>query len=106
MAELLRDDGQPLACVTLELSETRQLLVERVISGKSDLLRYYFVEGRHDVLVDLGAVRLRGVLTTRWVGSERRWWVRLAASAQRSCETDAGTVDAGAEHATVAPGSE
>jgi hypothetical protein len=93
MARILGDDGRELAEVTLApgLAENGHgAVVERVSHGSGSLLRYYFVQGRRAVELDLGESRLTGTLSTRWLGGERQWVVRVnddegrpAASAER-----------------------
>lgn len=75
----LRDlDGTELASALLrDGPDGRRLSLERVVAGKGRLLHHYFGDGRRIVLLDLGDVQFRGVLSTMWLGAERRWFVDL-----------------------------
>lgn len=43
------------------------------------LLDFYFARGGHHVVVDLGGVRLKGCIETRWDGQQRHWLIRTDA---------------------------
>ncbi|HEY5476603.1 MAG TPA: hypothetical protein VIK11_07785 [Tepidiformaceae bacterium] len=78
MITLLSDSGKELATGMLKAGRAdRTLELDRVIRGKGQLLHYFFGRGRRAVLVEVGDFRLRGVLATRWIGSERLWQVAL-----------------------------
>lgn len=45
----------------------------------ASLLDFYFARGEHHVIVDLGEVRLKGCIETRWDGQQRHWFIRTDA---------------------------
>lgn len=94
---IVRDlDGVALAVAVLEdCQDGRRLVLGRVVTGKGRLLNHYFGKGLREVLLDSREFRLRGVLSTRWVDTERRWFVEMG-GAQAASES---TVDAdGVQH--------
>ena len=66
------------------------------------LLGYYFARGRRRVVIDLGAVQLRGRLDTRWDGNHRRWFVRTDVAAIVPATLKAASPDAEPPLATPA----
>jgi len=73
-----KPDGAVLATVVLsDVTGGLKLAVDRVIAGKGQLLHHYFGQGLREVLLDSGDFKLNGVLSTRWLDSERRWFVEL-----------------------------
>lgn len=75
----IRDgDGQQLATALADASPSSgELVIQRVVQGKGHLLHHYFGRGLRMVLVDSGDSQLHGTLSTRWLGAERQWIVRL-----------------------------
>ncbi len=76
---MVRDlDGAVLATAILqEIPDGPRLSLHRVVSGKGRLLQHYFARGLRAVTIDSGEFQLRGVLSTRWLNAERRWFVEL-----------------------------
>ena len=79
----IRDgEGQELATALADTSPiTREVVIQRVVHGKGHLMQHYFGRGLRAVLVDSGETQLHGILSTRWVGAERQWIVRLGQAA-------------------------
>lgn len=79
----IRDgNGQELATALADTSaSTGEMVIQRVVRGKGHLLHHYFGRGLRAVLIDSGESQLHGVLSTRWLGAERQWIVRLGQSA-------------------------
>jgi hypothetical protein len=87
-------EGAALAVAVLgDVPEGSRIPLERVVTGKGRLLHHYFGRGCREVLLDSEEFRFRGLLSTRWVEAERRWFVELppaGASFDPSGETDRG----------------
>lgn len=78
LAWLTSEEGVQLAQVVVRAADLpREVLVERVVSGKGSLLGHYFGRGERRVRLDVGGFRLRGHLHTRWLGHGREWIVEL-----------------------------
>lgn len=75
----IRDgNGEELATALADTSaSTGEMVIQRVVRGKGHLLHHYFGRSLRMVLVDSGESQLHGVLSTRWLGAERQWIVRL-----------------------------
>lgn len=74
-------DGKALATALLQgVPGGQTLSLDRVIAGKGELLHHYFSDGLRIVLLDLDGLRSTGVLSTRWLNGERRWFVELRPS--------------------------
>ncbi len=80
-AAVLRDGkGDELAGGTISPTAIPQVwTLQRITHGKGVLLRYYFERGLRAVWVETadGTV-VTGSLTTRWIGAEREWSIRLS----------------------------
>ena len=76
---IVRDvDGRPLARAFLSTTnDGPRVNLDRVLEGKGELLSHYFGKGLRAVLLESGDFRLRGMLSTRWLGSERGWFIDL-----------------------------
>jgi hypothetical protein len=73
-----RIDGDVLARVVLsDLAGGPKLSIDKVVTGKGRLLHHYFGQGLRSVRLEAGDFQLNGTLSTRWCGSERRWFVEL-----------------------------
>ena len=71
-------DGNDLATACLRPeSDGPRLTLDRVLAGKGRLLHHYFGKGLRAVMLDTAEFRLRGTLSTQWLGAERRWFVDL-----------------------------
>ena len=78
MIRILSDTGEPLATARLQGGrEGMTLRIDHLVRGKGRLFKYYFSEGRRDVVVEWGCFRLNGGLATKWGGNCRLWQVRL-----------------------------
>lgn len=88
MTRILGDDGRELAEVTLTpgRQETGDAAIVRISHGSGSLLRYYFEQGRRTVELDFGETRLKGTLSTRWIGGGRQWGIRLGDDHSRPTE--------------------
>ena len=75
MIAVLDDHDLTVSGAAVRSSPDPRLLA---LAGVDDgaLLDYYFTQGRHRVAIDLGGIRLKGRLQTRWEGGQRRWFVR------------------------------
>jgi hypothetical protein len=78
MARILDDNGEELALATLQSGEDAVLTIDQIIRGKARLFRHYFSRGRRTVHVEEGVFFLTGTLGTRWLGTERLWFIKLA----------------------------
>lgn len=80
MVRILDENGEELALATLQTGETERLTltIERVVQGKGRLFQHYFSKGRRTVHVETAVFFLTGTLGTRWLGTERLWFIKLA----------------------------
>lgn len=76
----IRDgNGELLAIVQVDADfATGEMTIRRVTQGKGRLLQHYFGQGQRLVLLDSGSEHLPATLSTRWLGAERQWRVRLS----------------------------
>lgn len=79
---VLAEGGAELARGAVRSSDDGStLVVDRVVSGKGRLFRYYFTEGLRTVDVEVDGEKLRGTLQTRWLGQQRVWLVCVSRAA-------------------------
>ncbi len=102
MAAIHDEHGRVLASVTLAQSDGSMALdVDRVESGKGQLLHYYFGRGGRRVWLEVGDIAMLGALSTRWnlAQNRRDWTVTLTPRAEagdgaRASRTVARKLDA------------
>ena len=75
MIAVLDDHDLTVSGAAVRSSPDPRLLA---LAGVDDgaLLDYYFNQGRHRVAINIGGIRLKGRLQTRWEGGQRHWFVR------------------------------
>ena len=91
----IRDgNGQVLAIAQVDPGVgTDEMTIRRIAQGKGRLLQHYFGRGQRLVLLDSGAEQFRATLSTRWLGAERQWIVRLSQSVTMAAAGTATTQD-------------
>lgn len=78
MARILDTDGTPIATALTHGPGADGVVELEEIDGAGRLLNRCFGRGEWDVLLEVDGRTLEGAIETRWVASERIWWVHIS----------------------------